>query len=189
MVASDSLPVKVFYRNAHPTKEELEANYTRLREMGFELSKPFDDDPLFMPVILPEGWKRKGCDHNMWSHILDDKGRQRLSIFYKAAYYDRRSFANLLERVTVENDWTEMEKRAGGEGKIDRDVDIHTVFAKQAGEEKHVLARFVGLIENFRNREQMQENVLGIAQSWAKENYPDHENPAAYWDLELKEQS
>lgn len=49
-------------------------------------------DGLFRKATLPEGWRKVGSDHTMWSYIVDQHGRRRVSIFYKAAFYDRDAF-------------------------------------------------------------------------------------------------
>lgn len=64
--------------------------------LGFTFGDPDPSDPMFRPATLPQGWSRKGSDHAMWSHIVDGHGRERVSIFYKAAFYDRRAFMNLV---------------------------------------------------------------------------------------------
>ena len=64
----------------------------RLVELGFKLEPTVQDDSLFREVDLPEGWTRAGTDHDLWSKILDETGTERMSIFYKAAYYDRDAF-------------------------------------------------------------------------------------------------
>ncbi|MBI4185795.1 hypothetical protein HY524_01970 [Candidatus Berkelbacteria bacterium] len=61
------------------------------KEMGIIFGEPFKDDPLFRPAQLPPGWTVKGSDHDMWSYLYDDKGEKRASIFYKAAFYDRKA--------------------------------------------------------------------------------------------------
>lgn len=63
-----------------------------LVELGFTLGDQDPHDDLFRAASMPAGWKREGSDHAMWSYILDDLGRRRVSIFYKAAFYDRRAF-------------------------------------------------------------------------------------------------
>jgi hypothetical protein len=50
-----------------------------------------DGDELFTEATLPPGWKVERMDHAMGSLIRDEHGRQRISIFYKAAFYDRRA--------------------------------------------------------------------------------------------------
>lgn len=70
-----------------------------------ELSGPIPDgvilsdvvDDLFQKVTLPRGWIVKPTDHSMWSDLIDDAGAKRASIFYKAAFYDRRAFARFEE--------------------------------------------------------------------------------------------
>ena len=49
-----------------------------------------------MPATLPPGWSRQGSDHAMWAHLLDEHGRQRVGIFYKAAFYDRSAHMHLI---------------------------------------------------------------------------------------------
>ena len=49
------------------------------------------DDPLFFNVELPVGWKIVATEHSMWSKLLDDAGHERLSIFFKGSFYDRRA--------------------------------------------------------------------------------------------------
>ena len=69
--------------------------------LGFAFGEPHARDPLFRPATLPEGWRREGSGHAMWSYILDEKGRQRVSIFYKAAFYDRDAFMSLVGPYAV----------------------------------------------------------------------------------------
>lgn len=85
LVHSDRLPVKLNF-----SKEE------DFLAAGFTFGAPDPQDPLFRPATLPEGWKREGTDHSMWSQIVDHKGRQRVRIFYKAAFYDRDAFMSLI---------------------------------------------------------------------------------------------
>lgn len=57
--------------------------------LGFKLGPVVDGDPIFRRAELPEGWRREGSSHAMWSYIVDGDGYERCSIFYKAAFYDR----------------------------------------------------------------------------------------------------
>lgn len=59
--------------------------------LGFTFGEQVPGDPLFREATLPEGWSRKGTDHAMGSEIVDERGIGRVSIFYKAAYYDRKA--------------------------------------------------------------------------------------------------
>jgi hypothetical protein len=66
-----------------------------LAALGFVLGDPVDGDRLFRHVTLPDGWAKEGSDHSMWSYIVDQHGRRRVSVFYKAAFYDRDAFASI----------------------------------------------------------------------------------------------
>lgn len=58
--------------------------------MGIKFGKNVDD--LFVEVELPLGWKVEPTDHSMWNMLVDDTGKKRAEIFYKAAFYDRDAF-------------------------------------------------------------------------------------------------
>ena len=81
LVNSDVLPV--------------DAPWTELEELGFTRTDPSASDDLFVNCTLPEGWRREGSDHAMWSYIVDERGIRRVAVFYKAAFYDRRAFARI----------------------------------------------------------------------------------------------
>jgi hypothetical protein len=80
LVESDVLPTQI----SAELKKELES-------AGVKFGDPVENDPLFTYVELPEGWKKQATDHAMWSNLVDDEGKVRAAIFYKAAFYDRRA--------------------------------------------------------------------------------------------------
>lgn len=80
LVASTSLPTAL----SSGTDADFEA-------LGFVFGEPDPSDRLFRPATLPEGWSKQGSDHNMWSYVVDELGRRRVAIFYKAAFYDRNA--------------------------------------------------------------------------------------------------
>jgi hypothetical protein len=63
--------------------------------LGFTFGEPVPGDPLFVKATLPSGWEKRATDHSMGSVVVDTLGRERVSIFYKAAYYDRRASMHL----------------------------------------------------------------------------------------------
>lgn len=84
LVNSEVLPKRI---NGRGTRADLE-------KMGIVFGKEADD--LFIYVTLPKGWKKEGTEHSsMWSLLLDETGKERASIFYKAAFYDRDAFLNI----------------------------------------------------------------------------------------------
>jgi hypothetical protein len=64
--------------------------------LGFTFGDPAPGDPLFVSATLPEGWEKRAADHSMGSVIADALGRNRVSIFYKAAWYDRSAHMTLV---------------------------------------------------------------------------------------------
>jgi len=83
VVEYDSIPT-----NGCSTDQEIES-FTNL---GFEIHAVFSNDELFRGASLPPGWKKRPTGHNMWTEIVDETGKKRFSIFYKAASYDRDAF-------------------------------------------------------------------------------------------------
>ncbi len=84
LINSDRLPTRIL----HSTQADFEA-------AGFVFGDVDKCDRMFRQVTLPAGWKRRGSEHAMWSYIDDEQGRERVSIFYKAAFYDRDAFMSL----------------------------------------------------------------------------------------------
>ncbi len=68
----------------HDLKQEYE-------KIGIKVLGKTKGDNLFYDVILLQGWKIVPTDHSMWSNLIDEKGKKIGSIFYKAAFYDRRA--------------------------------------------------------------------------------------------------
>ncbi|MFF0867659.1 hypothetical protein ACFYUV_38260 [Nonomuraea sp. NPDC003560] len=85
LLASDVIPTKL--RGC--TEEDLAA-------LGIELGPTVDADPLFRHVVLPSGWSRRPEQDPRGSYLVDEHGRDRVWIFYKAAPHDRRAFMSLL---------------------------------------------------------------------------------------------
>jgi hypothetical protein len=68
-----------------------------LESLGFKAGPVKADDPLFREATLPAGWSREGSDHNMWSYVVDARGLRRVSVFYKAAPYDRHAHCGIVD--------------------------------------------------------------------------------------------
>lgn len=98
LVASTQLPVEgtpghyLFARE----RPDLDAGW---RATGIVFGE--QTDPLFRHVELPAGWRLVPSDHAMWSELVDDRGRKRAGVFYKAAFYDRKASIQLELRFTV----------------------------------------------------------------------------------------
>jgi len=96
-INSTTLPTQLggFSQDQFSVKKQLET-------FGVIFKGPVPDDELFQYVILPAGWKKVETDHSMWSKLLNEKGKEIASIFYKAAFYDRDAFLSLIFEKKVE---------------------------------------------------------------------------------------
>jgi len=147
MVESEALPKDC-------NKEDFE-------KLGFVFGE--DIDELFIACKLPEGWKKQGSDHDMWSYIVDDKGRRRASVFYKAAFYDRKAGISLTHRFSVTSNYAFKQ-------------DIQYLVVDNVNGER------VFETEVLPNTKENHAVLEEIYESWLKENYPDYKNPMAYWE-------
>lgn len=64
-------------------KEKLEA-------MGFVVLEEHDN--LFYSVQPPTGWTKE--TQGYWTYVKDENGNERISQFFKGAFYDRDAFLN-----------------------------------------------------------------------------------------------
>lgn len=115
---SEILPTKI--HDLYVSNQPMEAGSGRriLESWGFRFGKVCGGDTLFQQAKLPEGWSKKGSDHDMWSYIVDGQGRERCGIFYKAAFYDRSAHMDISTRfrgdVEYEDEKLRMNGRARG---------------------------------------------------------------------------
>ena len=64
-----------------------------LEKMGFKVLSEHDD--LFFEVQPPEGWTKE--TEGYWTTVKDKDGKERISQFFKGAFYDRDAFLNVSE--------------------------------------------------------------------------------------------
>lgn len=159
-VANSTLPIEI-----------LCSSRRALELMGIAFGENADD--LFVNVTLPEGWTKRKTDHSMWSEVLDNLGRPRIAVFYKAAFYDRKAHMQLIPRYTYSAYNACNEK---GDS-VDRDAVTHfKVVLRDAGQEIKVF----GIWE--KSDYESSYRIEAEAMSWLNENYPEWQNPMAYWD-------
>jgi hypothetical protein len=150
LVASAMLPKEI--RGA--TREQLTA-------LGFKFGADVDD--LFVECELPPGWTKRGTDHSMHSDLLDEQGRKRAGIFYKAAFYDRKADMSMLRRYGIQS-W-----RTGSSEDLRRvDVIDGENVIKEFGEVK---------FDDWDG----QGALVAAATVWLTEQHPDWNNPLACW--------
>jgi len=150
---SELLPVR--FMNGKP--EDLE-------KAGVIFGDKVESDPIFQNVTLPKGWEIRPTKHSMWTELVDDKGRVRASIFYKAAFYDRSTHISLSSRYNY-SQYQNNEKAVARDG--DKIIWESEPFEFGEDGEPTYDSRDV------RGKE---------AEDWLNENYPDWRDVTAYWE-------
>lgn len=169
LVNSEVLPKKI----NSGTREQFE-------QMGIVFGEDADD--LFVYVTLPEGWKKQPTDHDMWSKLVDERGRERASIFYKAAFYDRGAHLNITRRFSYSYrpalGYDHPDHRKGGWVGVVTDCDnVIWQTAELEPEPEYQADREAWLVWCDKRGKLTQE-----ARRWLEANYPEWESPLAYWE-------
>lgn len=154
LVESESLPTET-----RPPREVFES-------LGFTFGDPFPEDRLFRPATLPRGWKKERTDHSMWSRIVDEKGRTRVEVFYKAAFYDRRADMRLASRYKVQNEYS-------------RDYTSVYVVVLDGEAEIHRTETFTGAEREVFDAE---GGLRKAACEWLTANRPGWDDPVKAWE-------
>jgi hypothetical protein len=181
LVVSDTLPTKglLFDQIRAGGPANIYADF--IQKLGFNIGDAVDE--LFTVVHLPPGWKKQPTEHSMWSDLLDERGRIRASIFYKAAFYDRRAHIHWNSPVTTALFYTE-----DGKNQYDHPRGIGGSLVgvvKLDGKEiwrSDVVVVESGASDILQKQRWLKEE--GIGQLCAKQAdilFPDRQNPFAYW--------
>ncbi|SHI12055.1 hypothetical protein [Pollutimonas bauzanensis] len=145
-------------------KEIREATREQLAGIGFQFGE--DVDELFVRCKLPSGWTKRATEHPMNSELLDDKGRRRAGVFYKAAFYDRRANMTMEPRFSVQ---------VFGDGKDEK----HRHASVMDGD------AIVYDLGEWRKDDYALYNKLRLSgEAWLAAHYPQWKDPLAYWDLQ-----
>ncbi len=157
-VTSETLPTNMY----GDTKAVLEA-------AGVKFLGIVEDDPLFQYVELPNGWKKVATDHSMWSNLVDNKGRKRASIFYKAAFYDRSAHIGVNRRYGISIDYNRLDAEKVAVAMVTDGNAV--IFATDP----------IGFEED-EARYDAEDKARAIAASWLDEHYPNWKDASAYWE-------
>ena len=164
LVNSDTLPTKM---------DDLDR--VILEKAGVVFGDVVKGDEIFQYAELPEGWRKNPTDHSMWSELLDEKGRKRAGIFYKAAFYDRNAYLHCEHRYSYRNDYDH--EKANNEIVVlvtDCGKTIHTTKALPLPE---------------RERYNVTDIAYAAANEWLNENFPNWTDAGAYWETDNRRQN
>lgn len=153
-----------------------------LEQMGVRYGHAVND--LFCHVELPAGWKKVALGHSLWSKLVDEKGRERASIYYKAAFYDRCAFINVNRRFQVSS-----YEACDSEGRFVEEGDDNTHWATVVLDGGKTLQVFgIRSERSADNKEQnakamaLREEHKEAAYAWLNEHHPKWQDRTSYWD-------
>lgn len=142
-----------------------------LEQAGVVFGSQVSGDEMFTYVTLPTGWKKVATSHSMWSDLVDDKGRKRASMFYKAAFYDRSAHLTTCRRFDAGIDYD----------RSDTDVIVKFVFDGDAKVFTTKEYPYTG--EPYSDDYWLQDRAAtDEVNAWLKEHFPNWEDASAYWD-------
>lgn len=162
-LSKEVLPQKANHCSVHA-----EVAYHR---MGIEILDVVDD--LFLSVKLPDGWRKIGTEHRLWTRLLDNKGRERATIFYKAAFYDRDAFININQRYSTKTE------PLGGYDNYDRDNPPPTVSTVR---DQGTIIWQSEPVEIPRGGWMIEKSLREQGEAWLIEHYPNWQDEFAYWE-------
>lgn len=161
---------------------DVRGGVTTLESLGIKVIGLTEGDPIFLDVVLPNGWSVKPTDHSMWTKLVDSKGRERAMIFYKAASYDRSAHMRFTTRFNVREDevkdWEEY-----------RRCPTRQLFVVDSDGSKVVSGPIVDYVAEGIKEWEATDRSCAACNEWLNQKYPDWENPAAYWDQEAATES
>ena len=137
-----------------------------LEKAGVKFFEMVAGDKLFRHAVLPVGWEIKPTDHDMYSDLLDEHGRKRATIGYKAAFYDRwaqMSACNRFEPGYGKDDWG--------------DPEAQSYACIRDGGKLVWRGKFVGL--GYDASTICRDEAVKLLSSL----YPDYRDTNAYWDI------
>lgn len=153
-----------------------------IEKFGGKIIGPTPGDKLFYDVRLPKGWSFKETDHAMWSKLIDEKGRVRASIFYKAAFYDRSAHISICSRFLARNKCVDYSAPSPKSCyAVVTDSNDNVVWRGKAEvEETPERMREIWKVDGKTLTDRLNDESLAVL----THTCPDHNNPYAYWDIE-----
>jgi hypothetical protein len=141
-----------------------------LEAAGVRFLGPVERDELFQYAEVPPGWAVQETADPRFTKLLDNKGRERGSIFYKPDFHDRCANMSLTCRFDIRRDFDLEES----EGNIAWHVtDCEKVIYSTPP---------VKLLADMSMQGAQAEQARDVAIQWLDTHYPNWCNCNAYWD-------
>lgn len=166
------------YEERAKRSKENKRKYTmeQYAKMGITVLDEEDDDCV-CKVQLPDGWKIERVD-SLWCNILDNKGRKRISFFYKPAFWDRNAFTNFLCRYGISI--LPFDNYMSDATYEDRIFKPWSVYVTDCGECIEKLYEITPTTK--KEFYEVDDKLRAIGIEYLRKYYPEYEDINAYWD-------
>lgn len=156
-------------------KNNKEFTKQQYEKMGITILKEVDD--LLYSVQLPEGWSMSSTEL-YWTTVFDDKGRERITYFYKALFCDRDAFTNFSCRYgfTI----CPFDNYQSDASYEDRKFKPWSVYATDNGKKIELLGQITPTTD--KEYYSVDDILRKIGVKYMEENYPEWKDINAYWD-------
>jgi hypothetical protein len=161
-----------------PVQMQPESAKQWLAKCGVKFLGQVENDELFQSVELPPGWKKIASGHPWLSMLVDDQGRERARIFYKAEYYDRNASLSIQPRYGVLEDLNH-EVPKGSDSIAATVMDGSSVLGTG---EILFMTKPIGGVEGRKERFRAYYQAKKEAYTWLDQNFPENNDPFAYWE-------
>lgn len=189
LIKSQQLPVNP---GGSPFKNEEELKKIKevYKKWGMD-PKLTEGDELFYTVELPKGWKKEQSGGSYWSDLLDDKGRVRAHIFYKAAFYDRHSHISFVSLYSINKIYPDYEEMNSQEDFHERcNLEKYQWEIKKGTEDfyRSKIREFKRIYKKeehyewHNEMEKVDRSGQIECENWLKERLPNWKDIHAYWE-------
>jgi hypothetical protein len=179
--------------------ENMVIDYHRafLEYMGFKILK---SESGFFYCVFPKGWKKVNSDMLEWCYVLDNYGRKRAAIFYKFMGFLRgEKKGQLYSKVSAHINWIpryqikvnhvvpfDIKKKDNSEH---NNSPIYGCVFDNSIDESIYELKPIELITDGSDRKKREQEIRELTDklyndciNWIKEEYPEYDNVAAYWE-------
>ena len=148
-----------------------------LSSWGIQFLENIDDLSRF--VIIPEGWSLERDINPYWTLLKDKKDRERASIFYKGAFYDRGSFIRLLPRYYAADIPERYLSGVTPKEKVSYEIVLQGNWYGVVRDGKKVIFKTNPIKgPSFNERDGLRKQ----GEDWLDQNFPLWKDKNAYWD-------
>jgi hypothetical protein len=148
------------------------AQLWELEQMGFVFGA--QTHRLFMHAQFPEGWKKVATDHPLHTDVVDEMGRRRAGIFYRADLCNQRADMTMFARYQIDA----FARATDGVGYDVAVTDCGSTVERFGTWSDGAKA---GSREQTQSAQRAREKLAAQARAWLHKKRPKWHNPLLYW--------